>query len=37
MNDSIYSKSKSLHEINIWNDDTNNVVMVHVLQFLLQT
>ncbi len=26
MNDSIYSKSKPLHQINIWNDDTNNEV-----------
>jgi hypothetical protein len=26
MNDSIYSKSKSLHPINIWNDDINNEV-----------
>ncbi len=26
MNDSLYSNSKSLHQINIWNDDTNSEV-----------
>jgi hypothetical protein len=26
MNDSIYSKSKPLHPVNIWNDDINNEV-----------
>jgi len=26
MNDSIYSKSKPLHLVNIWNDDINNEV-----------
>jgi hypothetical protein len=26
MNDSIYSKSTPLHQINIWNDNTNNEV-----------
>ncbi len=26
MNDSIYSKSKPLHLVNIWNDNINNEV-----------
>jgi hypothetical protein len=26
MNDSIYSKSKPLHPVNIWNDNTNNEI-----------
>jgi len=26
MNDSIYSRSKPLHPINIWNDNINNEV-----------